>query len=54
MMHRHLIKKGFISEDGKVLCSLKEFNEYRRYLRHIYFLEIEKERKEEVKHLNIS
>ncbi|XP_060561980.1 uncharacterized protein LOC132721660 [Ruditapes philippinarum] len=48
MMHRHLIKKGFISEDGKVLCSLKEFNEYRRYLRHIYFLEIAKERKGEL------
>ncbi|XP_045175932.2 uncharacterized protein LOC123536657 [Mercenaria mercenaria] len=48
MMRRHLIKKGFISDDGKVLCSLKEFNQYRQYLRHIYFLEIAKERKEEL------
>ncbi|KAL4224670.1 Fibrous sheath-interacting protein [Mactra antiquata] len=48
LMRRHLIKRGFISEDGKVLCSLKEFNQYRQYLRHIYFLEIANERKEEL------
>ncbi|XP_078578748.1 uncharacterized protein LOC144863447 isoform X2 [Branchiostoma floridae x Branchiostoma japonicum] len=32
--HR-LIKNGFITEDGKVLCTLKEFNQYRQYLRKI-------------------
>ncbi|XP_019626668.1 PREDICTED: microtubule-associated protein futsch-like [Branchiostoma belcheri] len=32
--HR-LVKNGFITEDGKVLCTLKEFNQYRQYLRKI-------------------
>lgn len=48
LMRRGLIKKGFISEDGRILCSLKELNEYRHYLGHIYFLEIAKERRIEV------
>lgn len=48
MMRRHLIRKGFISEDGKVLCSLKEFNQYRQYLRHIFFLEIAHDRKQQL------
>ena len=47
-MRRHLVRKGFISRDGKVLCSLKEFNQYRQYLRHVFFLKISKERCEEV------
>ncbi|XP_052222225.1 uncharacterized protein LOC127838469 isoform X2 [Dreissena polymorpha] len=48
VMRRHLVRKGFISEDGKVLCSLKELNQYRQYLRHIFFLEIAEERKREL------
>ena len=32
----HLVKRGFITEDGKVLCSLKEFNKYRAYLNSLY------------------
>lgn len=52
VMRRHLVRKGFISEDGKVLCSLKELNQYRQYLRHIFFLEIAEERKREV-HVNV-
>lgn len=48
MMMKHLIRKGFISDDCKVLCSLKEFNYYRQYIRHLCFLEIAKERKLQV------
>ncbi len=35
-MRERLIREGFITEDGKVLCSLKEFNKYRAYLHKLY------------------
>ena len=33
LMKYRLVKGGFITCDGKVLCTLREYNEYRRYLR---------------------
>ncbi|XP_066304427.1 serine-rich adhesin for platelets-like [Branchiostoma lanceolatum] len=32
---QRLVRNGFITQDGKVLCTLKEFNQYRQYLRKI-------------------
>jgi hypothetical protein len=34
-MRKRLRAGNFITRDGKVLCSLKEYNEYRQYLRRI-------------------
>jgi len=31
-MRRHLCQQGLINEKSEVLCSYKEFNNYRRYL----------------------
>ncbi|XP_062603625.1 uncharacterized protein LOC134265435 [Saccostrea cucullata] len=45
-MQRHLRKNGFITEEGQVICNLREFNQYRQYLRKICLLEMAKERKE--------
>lgn len=46
-MRRRLRKGGFITRDGKVLCTLKEFNEWRQYLRKIHLsLEKRKEREQ--------
>jgi hypothetical protein len=42
---RHLRKNGFITEEGKVICNLKEFNRYRQYLHKLCLLEIAKEQK---------
>lgn len=44
-MRRRLYRGGFITRDGKVLCTLREFNEYRQYLRK---LNLALERKQEV------
>ncbi|KAJ8316576.1 hypothetical protein KUTeg_005875 [Tegillarca granosa] len=43
-MKRHLVRKQFITRDGKVICNLKDFNQYRRYLRRICLMEIARER----------
>ena len=32
---RRLYRGGFITKDGKVLCTLKEYNNYRQYLRKV-------------------
>ncbi|XP_061178087.1 uncharacterized protein LOC133186789 [Saccostrea echinata] len=45
-MQRHLRKNGFITDDRQVICNLREFNQYRQYLRKICLLEMAKERKE--------
>lgn len=45
-MRRRLRKGGFITRDGKVLCTLKEFNEWRQYLRKIH-LSLEKRHEKE-------
>ena len=34
-MRRRLYRGGFITKNGKVLCTLKEYNVYRQYLRKI-------------------
>ncbi|KAK3104092.1 hypothetical protein FSP39_024350 [Pinctada imbricata] len=44
-MRRHLERNGFITNEGKVICNLKEFNQYRQYLRKIYLLEKAREGK---------
>lgn len=44
-MRRHLRKKGFITERDKVICNLREFNQYRQYLHKMCLLEMAKERK---------
>ncbi len=43
LVREHLLKKGLIDEDGKVLCDLKTFNKYRAYLDTVY---LQLERKE--------
>lgn len=45
-MRRRLYRGGFVTSEGKVLCTLKEFNEYRQYLRKIN-LALERKREEE-------
>ncbi|XP_046582878.1 vicilin-like seed storage protein At2g18540 [Haliotis rubra] len=44
-MRRHLVRNGFITESGMVICNLKEFNKYRQYLRRICLMELVRERK---------
>lgn len=44
-MRRHLRKKGFITARGKVICNLREFNQYRQYLHKMCLLEMAQERK---------
>ena len=43
-----LAKQGLISTDGKIVCSLKDFNKYRQHVRHTFLMEVYKERREEV------
>lgn len=35
-LRRRLVKNGFITREGRVLCTLKQFNEWRQYIRRIY------------------
>ena len=37
-----LVKQGLITKEGKVLCSLQQFNKYRNYLRTVYNQSLEK------------
>ncbi|KAL3842347.1 hypothetical protein ACJMK2_020373, partial [Sinanodonta woodiana] len=45
-MRRHLIRQKFITPEGKVLCTLQEFNQYRMYLRQIWLLEMAQRERE--------
>ncbi|XP_069697774.1 uncharacterized protein [Periplaneta americana] len=49
-----MLKMGLINKKGEVICTLKEFNEYRRHLNKIHVLDIEKEiaRKREIEKEN--
>ncbi|XP_021272781.1 fibrous sheath-interacting protein 2-like isoform X2 [Numida meleagris] len=44
---RNLKNKGFVTDDGKVVCTLKEFNEYRQYLTRLKLEHEETKRREE-------
>ncbi|XP_071955202.1 uncharacterized protein [Antedon mediterranea] len=44
-VYKRLVKNGFITSDGKVLCTLKEFNEYHQYLKQIRLSKIKQDRK---------
>ncbi|GAB0197181.1 hypothetical protein GRJ2_002183400 [Grus japonensis] len=46
---RRLKKEGYVTSDGKVVCTLKEFNEYRQYLTRLK-LEAEKMARQEKLH----
>ena len=37
-VRERLIRMGFITHDGKVLCNLKEFNDYRKHLKRVNLL----------------
>ncbi|ESO95472.1 hypothetical protein LOTGIDRAFT_160625 [Lottia gigantea] len=50
-MRRHLVRNGFITSSGEVICTLREFNQYRQYLRRLCLLEVTQERKEELAYL---
>ncbi|PSN41598.1 hypothetical protein C0J52_17609, partial [Blattella germanica] len=41
---KYLIEKGYINKKGEVICSLKELNDYRRYLKKVYNDEINRNR----------
>ncbi|KAL5007653.1 hypothetical protein ScPMuIL_016459 [Solemya velum] len=44
VMRKHLVEKKFITKEGKVICTLKEFNQYRQYLRRICLMEMAREK----------
>ncbi|XP_033752361.1 uncharacterized protein LOC117336092 isoform X2 [Pecten maximus] len=44
-MRRHLLKNDFLTDDNKVVCTLKEFNRYRQYLRRVCLMELAREQK---------
>ncbi|XP_033099210.1 uncharacterized protein LOC117102876 [Anneissia japonica] len=44
-VYKRLVKNGFITSDGKVICTLKEFNDYHQYLKQIRLSKIKQERK---------
>jgi len=31
-VHKHLLRQGLVTRDGRVPCRLKEFNDFRQYL----------------------
>ena len=46
-LRRRLVNGKFTTHDGKIICNLQEYNEYRKYLRKI---NLALERKKEVWH----
>ncbi|XP_060070787.1 uncharacterized protein LOC132550712 [Ylistrum balloti] len=52
-MRRHLLKNDFLTDDNKVVCTLKEFNRYRQYLRRVCLMELAREQRiEKEEYLN--
>ncbi|XP_069133812.1 uncharacterized protein [Argopecten irradians] len=44
-MRRHLQRNDFLTDDNKVVCTLKEFNRYRQYLRRVCLMELAREQR---------
>lgn len=45
---RQLLRdKGMISDTGDVICTLKQFNEYRRFLKRLYIMQVNRVRAEQ-------
>lgn len=43
-LRQALCRKGLISEDDDVVCTLKEFNEYRQFLKRLYTMQVNRTR----------
>ncbi|GFV78868.1 uncharacterized protein TNCV_4079681 [Trichonephila clavipes] len=48
-IRQHLKKDGFISESGRVICSLKDINDYRNYQRRIIAEKIQQQYRDQIK-----
>ncbi|XP_035212594.1 uncharacterized protein LOC118186593 [Stegodyphus dumicola] len=48
LRYRNLVKRGFVSKDGKVRFHLAQFNQYRMYLYHLWVMQVNQLRRNQV------
>ncbi|GFR11782.1 uncharacterized protein TNCT_345311 [Trichonephila clavata] len=53
-IRQHLKKDGFVSESGRVICSLKDINDYREYQRRIIAERIQQQYRDQVINYELS
>ena len=48
LVHKRLLDNGEVTDDDRVRCTVKEFNQYRAWLKHVALLRFNQEQIEEV------